>query len=312
MNAPVRYFISHLTEYDYGRPVANGRHVLHLSPRSLPWQSVLSHSVLIEPGSSERQKSQDAFGNPIETVVLARQHSTLAVHARSWVELGPRPTPRPAESWVAVRDGMVFRAGHPPNPAEREAARYLFESRHVRVKRELAEWAAPCFAPGEALLTSVSRLNARIHAEFAFDPEATHISTPVMEVLKTRRGVCQDFAHLMLSALRSLGLPARYMSGYLLTTPPPGSPRLVGADASHAWVAVWSPLSGWVEFDPTNGVMASMGHITLGWGRDFGDVTPLRGVIYGGGEHTPSIEVSVVPEADYPALFGEAAARLAS
>lgn len=303
-DAVARYFVSHLTRYDYGRPVALGRHVLHLTPRGLPWQRVISHELDADPAPSERLTGLDAFGNPIETLAIALQHHGLDVHARSWVELSERPEAGESPKWESVRDRMVFRAGHRPDAGERDAARFLFESRHVRVKRDLAEWAARSFAPGKSLLDGVRALNDRIHAEFAFDPEATHVATPVMEVLRQRRGVCQDFAHLMLSALRSLGLAARYMSGYLLTTPPPGSPRLVGADASHAWIAVWCPNAGWVEFDPTNGVQAGIGHITLGWGRDFGDVTPLRGVIVGGGEHTPSIEVSVVPEADYAALFG--------
>lgn len=301
-----RYYVSHLTEYDYGRPVAHGRHVLHLTPRSVPWQTTVSHEIDVTPAAAERQCACDAFGNPTQTLVLNHPHSGLAVHARSWVDVSPRPelASEATAGWRAVRDRLTFRAGHPPDGAAQDASRFLFESRHVRVKRELAEWATDCFARDEALLDSVRRLNARIHDDFIFDPDATHIATPVMTVLKNRRGVCQDFAHLMLSALRSIGLAARYMSGYLLTTPPLGSARLVGADASHAWVAVWCPGAGWVEFDPTNGVEAGIGHITLGWGRDFGDVTPLRGVIVGGGEHTPNIEVSVVPEADYPALFG--------
>ncbi|GAA5180600.1 transglutaminase family protein [Niveibacterium umoris] len=301
-----RYFVSHLTRYDYRRPVANARHVLHLTPRELPWQHVVSHVIDADPIPNERAVGRDNFGNPVETLAITHQHSGLDVHARSWVEIAERPQTESSPAWQTVRDALAFRAAHPPLPAELEAARFQFESRHVRVKRELAEWAARAFAPDMPLLDGVQALNDRIHTEFAFDPEATHIATPVMEVLKLRRGVCQDFAHLMLSGLRSLGLAARYMSGYLLTTPPPGKERLIGADASHAWVAVWCPESGWVEFDPTNGVRAGSSHITLGWGRDFSDVTPLRGVIFGGGEHTPEIEVSVVPEADYAALFGAA------
>jgi transglutaminase-like putative cysteine protease len=162
-----------------------------------------------------------------------------------------------------------------------------------------------CFPEGSPILVGVRALMIRIHREFAFDPKATTVSTPVMEVFERRRGVCQDFAHLMLSCLRSIGLAARYVSGYLLTRPPPGNKRLVGADASHAWVSVYCPGHGWVDVDPTNGIFPSLEHVTLGWGRDYDDVTPLRGVLLGGGDHELDIEVTVAPVADYEDVFGK-------
>jgi len=306
-----RYFVSHLTEYDYGGPVALARHSLHLTPRALPWQQVESHEIRISPQGVQRRRSEDAFGNPVEHLTITQAHDRLSVLAESWLCVDARPpvSERDSPAWESVREALVFRAGRPPHPAELEATQFLFESRHVRLKRELAHWAAACFDPGQPLLAGVRALSERIHDEFEFDNEATHVATPVREVLEHGRGVCQDFAHLMLSGLRSLGLAARYVSGYLLTTPPPGKPRLLGADASHAWVAVWCPLHGWVEYDPTNGVSAAEGHITLGWGRDFADVTPLRGVLHGGGGHEPEIEVSVIPEAEYESLMRAAAEK---
>ena len=185
-----------------------------------------------------------------------------------------------------------------------DATRFLFESTRVRNKRELAAWASTCFPKGTPLLVGVRALMNRIHAEVTFDPKATTVSTPVMEVFERRRGVCQDFAHLMLSCLRSMGLASRYVSGYLLTRPPPGRKRLVGADASHAWVSVYLPDHGWVDADPTNAVFPALEHVTLGWGRDYDDVIPLRGVLLGGGEHELEIKVTVAPAAEYEEVFG--------
>jgi transglutaminase-like putative cysteine protease len=207
--------------------------------------------------------------------------------------------------WDAVRARLAYTAGRRPHPADLEAARFLFESTRVRNKRELAAWTSACFPPGTPILVGVRSLMNRIHDQFKFDPKATTVSTPVMEVFAKKRGVCQDFAHLMLSCLRSIGLAARYMSGYLLTRPPAGRPRLVGADASHAWVSVYCPGHGWVDTDPTNAVFPSLEHVTLGWGRDYDDVIPLRGVLLGGGEHALEIAVTVVPVAEYEDVFGQ-------
>jgi transglutaminase-like putative cysteine protease len=165
----------------------------------------------------------------------------------------------------------------------------------VHLKRSFVEFSESCFPPGRPLLLGVQALMEKIFNEFTFDAEATQVATPLVEVLEKRRGVCQDFAHLMLACVRSRGLAARYISGYLLTQPPPGQPRLIGADASHAWVSVFCPVLGWVDFDPTNNVQPALEHITLAWGRDFSDVSPLRGVILGGGSHDPEVRVTVMP-----------------
>ena len=196
--------------------------------------------------------------------------------------------------WEEVRDSLAYGA----TPVLIEPNCFLFESPYVRVKHEFSAYAGPCFTPQRPLLEAVQALMSLIYTEFEFDPEATTVATPVLQILEEKRGVCQDFAHLMLSCLRSLGLAARYVSGYLLTQPPPGKPRLVGADASHAWISVYCPsLVGgiWVDFDPTNNLLPDTQHITLAWGRDFGDVSPLRGVILGGDEHELDVAVTVTP-----------------
>jgi transglutaminase-like putative cysteine protease len=192
---------------------------------------------------------------------------------------------------------LAYRGGEPPPPADLAAKRFLFESPNVRVKHELAAYAADCFPPGRPVLEAARALTKKIFTEFEFDPEATTVSTPVMEVLERKKGVCQDFAHLMIACLRSTGIPARYVSGYLLTHPPEGQPRMVGADASHAWVSVYAPDTAreWVDFDPTNDLLPDTQHITIAWGRDFSDVSPLRGVIVGGGGHEPEVAVTVTP-----------------
>lgn len=306
MSHVARYHVLHETRYEYPQPVQISRQVVHLSPRVLPFQRCLSHELEIAPAPRARHVSVDAFGNPRTSFCLEEDHSSLVVRASSWVEVGPRALPEDGETppWELVRERLRYHAGSPPRPEDLDASRFAFESARVRNKRELAAWARADFAAGAPLLSCVRALMSRIHREFTFDRAATTVSTPVMTVFAERRGVCQDFAHLMLSCLRSLGLAARYVSGYLLTHPPPGKPRLVGADASHAWVSVYCPDAGWVDVDPTNGVLAGQSHVTLGWGRDYDDVIPLRGVLLGGGDHAIELGVTVVPERDYEAVHG--------
>jgi len=278
-----------------------------LTPRSTPWQRAVAHAIDVSPEPSLFAARDDAFGNPTRMLCIETDHDTLSVRARSEVIVDPRSYPEDASSppWESVRASLVYQAGRRPTPADLDASRYSFESWRVRNKRELAVWTSVCFPPGAPVLVGVRALMLRIHREFAFDPTATTVSTPVMDVFARKRGVCQDFAHFMLSCLRSLGLSARYVSGYLLTRPPPGKPRLVGADASHAWVSVYCPGYGWVDADPTNGVFPSLEHVTLGWGRDYDDVIPLRGVLLGGGEHELAVEVTVVPAEEAEALLGQ-------
>ncbi|WP_394850029.1 transglutaminase family protein [Pendulispora brunnea] len=300
------YVVVHETRYRYDQPVGLSRQIVHLAPRETSYQVCRAHTLTVTPEPEILAIGHDAFGNPSTSLCIEADHAELSVVAESWVGLTERiyPDDEDTPPWDEVRARLSYHARQRPHPADLEAARFLFESRRVRNKRELAAWTSACFPPGAPLLTGVRALMNRIHDEFTFDPKATTVSTPVMDVFALRRGVCQDFAHLMLSCLRSMGLAARYVSGYVLTRPPPGRPRMVGADASHAWVSVYCPDVGWVDADPTNAVFPSLEHITLGWGRDYDDVIPLRGVLLGGGEHALDIAVTVAPRADFQAIFG--------
>jgi transglutaminase-like putative cysteine protease len=291
----VTYRIRHETRYDYAVPVSVSRHVLHLLPRDCAWQQVHDAELQIAPAPAHRVDGSDPFGNPETRIAFSAPHDSLLVASRLRLTVGARPLPYDGTSgpaWEAVQASLRLEGDAPLEPRQ-----YRFESPHVRVKHELASYALASFTPGRPLLAATGDLVARIHREFRYDPDATHIGTSVMDLLAQRRGVCQDFAHFAIACLRSLGLAARYVSGYLCTEPPPGSPRLVGADASHAWFALWCPGAGWVEFDPTNDCRADTRHILLAQGRDFGDVSPLRGVIQGGGAHTLAVAVTVLPEA---------------
>lgn len=284
----MRLQVEHETHYQYASPVLLSHQLLHLSPRALPWQSCHAHELSIEPAPGERHERADYFGNQVTQILIAAPHPELRVHARSTVQVAPREREalaRPRAAWEAARDA-----------ARREASEFIHESPHVETWRELAQFAAQSFPAARPALEGAIDLAHRIHSGFEFDRKATSISTPLREVMKKRRGVCQDFAHLMIGGLRALGLGARYVSGYLLTDPPPGRPRLVGADASHAWVSVYCGAGGgWVDLDPTNDCVVDDEHVTLGWGRDFGDVTPMRGVILGGGEQELEVRVTVTP-----------------
>lgn len=291
------YHVIHETSYEYDSPVSLSRQQLHLTPRQCPWQRNEAHQIVIEPEPTFVHTGLDHFGNPISLFAIEAPHGRLIVRAESTIEVRPHlPANGLAESppWERVRDALGYGAA----PILLGANRYQFESPYVRVKHEFSDFASSCFTPNRPLLEAVRALMSHIYNEFEFDPKATTVSTPVLKLLEERKGVCQDFAHLMLACLRSLGLAARYVSGYLLTKPPPGKPRLVGADASHAWISVYCPSTDgevWVDFDPTNNLMPDTQHITLAWGRDFGDVSPLRGVILGGDTQEPKVAVTVTP-----------------
>ena len=297
-NTPVRYHVLHQTSYDYGGNVSLSQQQLHLAPRILAWQRIVEQNIAVTPTPTWRRDGADAFGNPVSWIAFHVPHDSLRISSVMTVEVLPH-LPEDLETsmpWEELRDRLAYTAV-PPEPDDLEATRFLFESAHVRVKHELADYAADCFPPETPVLVGAQALMAKIFKEFKFDPEATTVSTPVMEVLEKKRGVCQDFAHLMIACLRALGLSARYVSGYLLTRPPPGKPRLIGADASHAWVSVYAPGFGdnWVDFDPTNNLLPNTEHITIAVGRDFGDISPLRGIILGGGGAEPEVEVTVTP-----------------
>ena len=297
----VRYLIRHATRYLYDQPVGESRQLVRLKPRVLPRQRCLAHELRIDPAPQRDETFVDGFGNAVRSLHFEQEHETLFVRAESLVELTPPPEPYAigqSPPWEQVRDELSYRAGRTLDAARLEATEFLFESRHVRVKNDFAEYARADFRTNAPLLVAIDGLMRRIRLEFTYDTGATEISTPVTDVLASRRGVCQDFAHLMLSCLRSLGLAARYVSGYILTRPPAGRPRLIGADATHAWVSVFCPGSGWIDFDPTNAQMPAAEHVTLAWGRDFADISPLRGVILGGGEHKLEIAVTMIPESE--------------
>lgn len=293
-----RYHIVHETTYSYESPVSLSRQLLHLTPRTCAWQRCLRHQITVEPEASAARERLDCFGNPVTELAIEFPHESLSVRAEGTIEVLPHLPSEHLDSgspaWETVRDALDYGA----RLVLLDASCYQFESPYVRVKHEFAAYAKACFPPGRPVLDAVHALMSRIHGEFEFDPEATTVATPVLRVLAEKRGVCQDFAHLMLSCLRSQGLAARYVSGYLLTHPPPGRPRMVGADASHAWVSVYCPEregGRWVDFDPTNNLLPDTQHITLAWGRDFADVSPLRGVILGGDAHELEVAVTVTP-----------------
>jgi transglutaminase-like putative cysteine protease len=290
----VRYELIHRTHYIYEGTVTVSHHLARLAPRFLPGQRCPWHVLEIVPEPVGRSRHNDVYGNVTAYFECEGAHGELKVTARSLVEVLPMPKPDAASTppWEAVRDAV---GGDKLTPGT-EAGAFRFTSPMVPLADEFADYARPDFTPGRPILGAASALMKRIFDEFDFNSTATDVATPVSEVLKKKAGVCQDFAHLMLACLRSLGLPARYVSGYLETRPPEGQERLTGADASHAWVSVFcGEKAGWVDADPTNNILPGERHITVAWGRDFSDVSPLRGVTLGAGGQKLSVSVDVIP-----------------
>jgi transglutaminase-like putative cysteine protease len=256
------------------------------------------HSLLIEPAPAANEAVEDYFGNASSVLTIEERHSELVIQARSTVEVVAPELPVPADTtpWEQVPAKAQGTSMGGSGGLDVGVLQYVSASRHTRAVRAALDYARPSFAAGRPILEAALDLTRRIHGDFAFDSAATDISTPVAHVLKERRGVCQDFAHLGITCLRTLGLPARYVSGYLLTRPPEGKEKLVGSDASHAWVSVWCPGHGWVDLDPTNNLMPGDEHITIAWGRDYGDVSPIKGLVVGGGGHKVEVSVDVAPE----------------
>ncbi len=288
------YRIEHETRYVYGSTVATSQHVAWLEPRPDRRQRLTSYALHIEPAPLRVVRRVDYFGNVVHQFEVLRPHLEMRVISRGVVEVDePADLIEPGRSpaWEAVRADL----DRADCADTRLASEFRFESPQVVWSDEIRAFARASFPSARPLVEGAMALMQRIHDEFTFDPTATTPATPVSKVLEERRGVCQDFAHLQIACLRSLGLAARYVSGYLLTDPPPGQPRLIGADASHAWLSVYCPVSGWVDLDPTNAVLPGRRHVTVAWGRDYGDVTPLRGVVLGGNEHQLFVGVSVVP-----------------
>jgi transglutaminase-like putative cysteine protease len=289
----VIYDIRHVTTYAYDMPVSFARCSLRLEPQNGGGQELISHSVEIRPRPAERTSRRDFFGTLTESVVIETQHRNLRIDSRSRVSVARRAPARAASSapWENVRDlAFAARSLGPDSPVG-----FVFASALVPVLSPVTAYAAESFAPGSGVLAGAVDLMHRIRSGFKYDPKATVISTPLREVFDKRHGVCQDFAHVMIAGLRGLGLPAAYVSGYLRTIPPPGKPRLQGADATHAWVSLWcGDELGWIGFDPTNDLLVENDHIVLGIGRDFSDVSPVDGIIVGSPKQKLGVAVDVV------------------
>ena len=302
----MKYRIVHKTEYRYGVTVSQCHNLAHLRPRNLPTQQCLGHRLEIDPLPMDLAEHEDYFGNHVSYFSIQQAHQVLTVTATSEIQLEPGDDTTVTEqhmSWNEVRDRLADPATH----EERLNRQYVIGSSHATPLPEVARYAAASFPPGRPLLEGVHDLMDRVHHEFVYDPGFSTISTPLLEVLANRRGVCQDFAHLCIACLRSLGLAARYVSGYIQTVPPPGQDKQPGADESHAWFAVYLPDIGWQGFDPTNNQVPLDQHVTTAWGRDYTDVTPLKGVIFGGDPgHQPLVSV------DMDLLPGDAASAPAS
>lgn len=284
--------VSHKTVYRYSQPVVQSQHLVHMSPRMVPGQTIHYHSLIIEPAPALRQERIDNLGNPAVILDIEVPHKELVLLARSRIETTRSAPLRPAETapWDRL-DEAFTRWGA---ALSLDVVRYRCPTRITTPSLDIADYAARSFRPGRPLMQSAIDLNQRIFKEFKFDATATDVSTPIAEVLRLRRGVCQDFAHLALACLRSQRIPARYVSGYILTKPAPGQPRLQGADASHAWISVWSPETEWIDLDPTNGLIVSDEHVAIAYGRDYDDVSPISGVLLGGGPHVVQVSVDVV------------------
>jgi transglutaminase-like putative cysteine protease len=289
----MRYDITHTTVYDYSEPAALGHNLLHLEPRPHPRQTMFACVLEIDPPPEVTRPHRDYFGNPVRYVAVQQPHRRLTLVARSRIDVMPPAPVERGAPWPWEEVAASLRAGG--DAAQRDAHSFVFESPYVPHDPALADYARPSFAPRRPIVDAVLELTTRIHREFRYDKRATTLATPVREVLARRAGVCQDFAHLQIGCLRAMGLAARYVSGYLVTQPPPGQPRLVGADASHAWISVFCPGCGWIDFDPTNDQLPGEHHITVAWGRDYGDVSPVRGIVLGGGESTLTVSVEVSP-----------------
>ena len=288
------YEITHTTSYDYLGDVSVSHHLVRLGPRQSAKQLSLSHELTADPAPAVLCSHKDYFGNHAHFISIERTHQQLVITARSRLAVTPAFVPEASEtpSWESVR----ARCRDDHSGRTLEAHEFIYSSPLVTVTSDFVDYATRSFTAGRPVLDAVMDLTRRIHGDFKFDTEATTVSTPVADVFKQRRGVCQDFAHFQIACLRSIGLPARYVSGYLETDPPPGQVKLRGVDASHAWVSFFCPGIGWIEVDPTNNCLPSLRHISIAVGRDYGDVAPVRGVLIGGQSQTLSVSVDVVAQ----------------
>jgi len=296
------YRVMHTTTYQYTEPVSLCQNVAHLTPRPAPGQNCLETSLEIHPLPAVLVERVDYFGNPATFFAVQEPHRELTLTALHQVEVAQRGAPDPAQTlpWEKVREML-----HTDRSRDCLAAsQFVWDSRYIRPSGDLADYARASFAAGRPILEGALELTHRIFTDFEYEPQSTTIATALADVFAQRRGVCQDFAHLEIACLRSLGLAARYVSGYLSTEAPPGCVPLVGADATHAWVSIFCPGLGWVDLDPTNDQIPGESHILLAWGRDYDDVSPVKGVVLGGGQHSVSVAVHVerLSEVDAPGI----------
>ena len=281
----MQYEVTHTTRFSYEAPVSRCLNEVHLTPRQLPLQQVRQTGIQVEPAPVFLRHRKDYFGNDVSTFAVIDVHYSLTATAKSLVEVSPAVGEIISSiSWEAARDCIA----DIEDETTLEASEFLYSSPYVPAVADMGSFARGTFTPGRPLLEAAKELSHRIHDDFKYDPKATSIDMPLADVLRKRRGVCQDYAHVMIGALRSLRLAARYVSGYVRS-----GPKVQGAQASHAWVSVFVPGTGWVSFDPTNDVTPTDGHVTLAWGRDYGDVTPVKGVTLGGGGQAVAVEVYV-------------------
>ena len=307
--------VTHETRYDYTPPVETAQHLAHLKPLATASQRLVSHKLRITPEPAQRSELSDLYGNVRAFFALDSTHDELIVVAESVVDT-KTPVLSPAVArdlpWEAVRERFIYRKGTTFDAA----SDFVFPSPYVPRHDNFAAYARPSFVPGRPTFDVAMDLTQRMYRDFDYEPESTEINTPAVEALAQRKGVCQDFAHIMIACFRTMGLPARYVSGYLLTQPPPGKARLIGADASHAWVSVYLPGRGdgagsagdWADFDPTNGRQPGEDYVTLALGRDYSDVSPMRGVLHGGARHTLHVGVTVQPAEELREREAKAAA----
>ncbi len=287
------YQIEHLTAYSYGTPVTSASLALRLTPRNDARQRTLTHDVRISPEPEHATSQRDFFGNIVDLVTIDTRHTELVIRSSARIDVQPKPAlaapdqpwQRVSEEALSLRDVSALAPSH-----------FLFASPRIVLAPDVSAYARESFPKQRGIIEGCNDLMTRIRRDFAYEPDSTQISTPIAEAFAQRRGVCQDFAQIMIGGLRGLGLPAAYVSGYLRTIPPPGQQRLQGADATHAWVSVWTgPDNGWIGFDPTNALQIGDDHITLAVGRDFSDVSPVYGVFVGSGENELKVEVDVIP-----------------
>jgi len=295
----MKYRVMHTTVYQYESAVSVSHNHVTMSPRDSPWIRCRWHRLTIHPATNWTRKRSDYFGNLVHAFAIEQGHQQLTVTAASHVEVIPQCLPPLEES--PAWDRLVADLDDGRDCDWLESSLYRFASPRIPCSRELADYGRASFQAGQPILVAAQALTRRIHEEFQYDPQATDVQTEVEQVLELRRGVCQDFAHLQVAILRSLGLPTRYVSGYLRTVPPPGRPRLVGADQSHAWVSLYCGQDiGWVDLDPTNDCFCGVDHVPIAWGRDYSDVMPFRGVFLGGGQHELKVSVDVCPLDSFP------------